>query len=264
MINGIDHLVIACADPDAAAAGLERSLGLRAAGGGRHDALGTFNRLIWLGDSYLELIGVFDERLAATGWIGRPALRALERGGGLATYALASDDLEADVERLRAAGALIEGPLRGERTRADGRVVRWLLAAPPVLGPHEPGFLIEHDTTAAEWTPPERAACAAEVHPAGGPVRLEALEIPVPDVRAATMSQLRTLGLQFRPSLGGRGARDASIGSQTLRLLPQARAGSVPTIHLRILSAASLGGEDVAAAGREPVEALGCRWLVRA
>ena len=46
MLVGIDHLVIACADPDAAAADLEREVGVRAAGGGRHRALGTFNRLV--------------------------------------------------------------------------------------------------------------------------------------------------------------------------------------------------------------------------
>ena len=51
MLTGIDHLVIACADPDAAAADLERTIGLAAGGGERHDALGTYNRIVWLGDS---------------------------------------------------------------------------------------------------------------------------------------------------------------------------------------------------------------------
>ena len=257
MLTGIDHLVLASADPDTAAAELEAVLGLRAGDGGRHETLGTFNRLVWLGDSYLELIGVFDEELAASSWVGRPTLRALRQGGGLATYALASDDLAADVARLRATGALLEGPLPGERIRPDGRVVRWLLAAPPVLGPRDPGFLIEHDGSTAEWTPAERAARAAEVHPAGGPVRLEALELPVRDLPAAMTRQLRTLGLQFRPSLSGRGARDATIGTQTLRLRSTAGADSVPTVRLRILAAED--GRD-----GEPVELLGCRWVVRA
>ncbi len=257
MLTGIDHLVVACVDPDAAAAELEAVLGLHAGGGGRHETLGTFNRLVWLGDSYLELIGVFDEELAASSWVGRPTLRTLRQGSGLATYALASDDLAADVARLRATGALLEGPLPGERIRPDGRVVRWLLAAPPVLGPLDPGFLIEHDGSTAEWTPSERAARAAQVHPAGGPVRLEALELPVPDLPAAMTRQLRTLGLQFRPSLAGRGARDTTIGPQTLRLRPAARGDSLPTIRLRILAA-----DD--ARERKPVELLGCRWVVRA
>ncbi|MEJ7801882.1 MAG: VOC family protein [Candidatus Limnocylindria bacterium] len=58
MIRGIDHLVIACADPAAAATELESALGLAVGGGGRHDGLRTFNRIVWLADgSYLELIG---------------------------------------------------------------------------------------------------------------------------------------------------------------------------------------------------------------
>ena len=80
MLIGIDHLVIAVADPDEAASTLESSLGLEPGGGGRHEALGTFNRLVWLGDTYLELIGVFDAKLAAASWIGAPASRAIAAG----------------------------------------------------------------------------------------------------------------------------------------------------------------------------------------
>jgi len=50
MIRGIDHLVIACADPAAAATELQSALGLAVGGGGRHDGLGTFNRIVWLAD----------------------------------------------------------------------------------------------------------------------------------------------------------------------------------------------------------------------
>src|SRR3989449_10200850 len=105
MFLGIDHLAIAVADPDEAATQLERELGLAATGGGRHDALGTFNRLIWLGDSYLELVGVFDRAHAESSWLGAPTLRALDVGGGLATWAIATDDLDHDVAELRGAGS---------------------------------------------------------------------------------------------------------------------------------------------------------------
>jgi len=64
MLLGIDHLVIAVPDPDAAAADLEAALGIAATGGGRHAQAGTFNRLIFLGDTYLELIGIWDRALA--------------------------------------------------------------------------------------------------------------------------------------------------------------------------------------------------------
>ncbi len=156
MLLGIDHLVIACADPDAAAAELERELGLRATGGGRHEALGTFNRLIWLGDTYLELIGVFDRELAERSWIGAPTVRALDAGGGLATWSVATDDIDGDVTRLNEGGAFLAEPLAGERVRPDGGVVRWRLSVPRELGPERPPFLIEHDPAAAEWTPDDR------------------------------------------------------------------------------------------------------------
>ena len=78
MIRGIDHLVIACADPDVAAAEFESSLGLVATGGGRHEGLGTFNRIVWLADgSYIELIGIDDADAAREQPVGAATLRAL-------------------------------------------------------------------------------------------------------------------------------------------------------------------------------------------
>ena len=62
---GIDHLVIAVPDPDASAAVLAAALGVAVTGGGRHELGGTHNRLAFLGDTYLELIGVFDRELVA-------------------------------------------------------------------------------------------------------------------------------------------------------------------------------------------------------
>lgn len=247
MLAGIDHLIIAVADPDRAAAELESVLGLRATASGRHDAHGTYNRLIFLGDSYLELMGVFDAALADGSWWGANIKRLLS--GAAAAYAglpLASDDLASDVVRLRALGSPISDPIPGERQRPDGEVVRWRVARLP-----EPdadlglAFLIEHDTTAAEWRPEDRAARAAEVHPLGTSARLARVELPVVDVRGATLRLLRQLGLQFRPSLAGRGARDASIGTHTLRVTSAALR---PQITLR--------------AGTEPrrVELLGCDW----
>src|SRR2546425_8217492 len=88
MLLGIDHLAIAVADPDDAATRLERDLGLAATGGGRHDALGTLNRLVWLGDTYLELIGVFERALAERSWLRGPAVRVPHHGGRVGTLGL--------------------------------------------------------------------------------------------------------------------------------------------------------------------------------
>jgi hypothetical protein len=245
MLLGIDHLVIAVADPDDAAEQLRDRLGLAPGGGGRHEGLGTFNRLVWLGDSYLELIGVDDRQLAAGSWVGVPTLRTLETGDGLATWAVATDAIEADTARLRDSGSDLADPTAGERLRPDGRIVRWRLASPPVLAFDGPPFLIEHDTSAAEWTPGER------LERAHGPARLELLELRVDDVDRTSRGFARTVGLRFRPSLAGGGARDADIGSQRIRLRPR-RGGS---------RMASIG---ISIAGRDPdeVELLGCRWVV--
>lgn len=246
---GIDHLVIACADPDAAVEALERDLGLVGGGGGRHEALGTFNRLVWLGDTYLELIGVFDRTLADASWVGAPTARALDEGGGLATWAVATDDIEADVATLRSRGADLGAPIAGERHRPDGAVVRWRLAAPPRLGPGLPPFLIEHDPSAAEWTAEDRAARA------DGPARLAVLELAVDDVNRTSQSFVRALDLRFRPSLAGRGTRDANIGAQTLRLAPRRdSSSSIATVHLEVRGAVEtdLELQDVRWRSRRP------------
>ena len=116
MYLGIDHLVIAVADPDEAVAAFEDGPSDAApTGGGRHEALGTFNRIVWLGDSFVEFIGVFDAGLAEGSWVGAPALRALEAGGGFATWAIATDDLDGELASL--------APAVRARRAADGRAV---------------------------------------------------------------------------------------------------------------------------------------------
>ena len=123
MLLGIDHLVIAVHDPDASAAALEADLGIAFTGGGRHEAWGTFNRLAFLGDTYVELIGVFDRALVASSGtaVGRAALAVLDAGAeGLATFALATDDIAGDVARLQAAGLAHRRAGRG-RARASRR-----------------------------------------------------------------------------------------------------------------------------------------------
>ena len=250
MLTAIDHVLIACVDPDHAATEVEAAVGVRASAGGRHLAHGTFNRLIWLGDSYIELMGVFDESLAASSWWGRYALSVLERGGGFMGIVLASDDLAVDADRLRKAGSVLGEPEPGSRTRPDGRVVRWTIAHEPVpdldLGLL---FLIEHDPSGAEWTQDERAERATMSHPLGGPVRLERVEVPVASTQRATMRVHRDVGVAFRPSLAGAGARDGAVGRQTLRLFPAAQKDP-PRVVVR-------GGP----LGRE-VDLLGLRWQV--
>ena len=252
MLLGIDHLVIAVPDLDDAADELERRVGLAATGGGRHPTLGTQNRLAWLGDTYVELVAIADRDVAEGSWLGVAIMVALERGGGLATWAIATDSIDNDVAALRDIGARLGDPMPGERRRPDGAVVRWRLAIGDALGPAEPPFVIEHEPLSAEWTAADRAARSTERHPIGGPVRLEVLELPVADVSSATQKFARGAQLTFRPSLVGGGARDANLGRHIVRLQPTHGVDVAPGIVL-----ASLAGDD------RSVDVLGCRWMVR-
>jgi Glyoxalase-like domain len=215
MILGIDHVALATADPDATAADLEARLGLAAGGGGRHEALGTFNRLIWLGDAYLELIGVFDPALARRSWLGKPVLDALASGSSLVTWVIAVDDLDGALRWGPPEGGLI-GPSAGERRRPDGRVVKWRIAHPETATPTSPG-VIEHDVAAAEWTPPERAARAAEVHPLGGRVRLAGIEVVAGSPPTAAAGLRRLLAVPAEPA--GRRAVRVRIGHHEVRFV---------------------------------------------
>jgi len=229
MLLGIDHVVLACPDPDATATALESRLGLASTGGGRHDALGTMNRLAWLGDAYLELVGVFDPGLASRSWLGGPVLAALDGGaeGGLVTWAIAVDDLDEALRWAPPDHGLI-GPLDGERRRPDDRVVRWRLARPKVLSPSAP-FLIEHDPEAAEWSPAERADRADQQHPLGGRAGLVGLEIQVasPAVAAGRLRSL--LAASVEPA--GRRAVRVRLGSQEVRFVAS-RPASVAVVDI--------------------------------
>jgi|SRR5579862_3565498 len=261
MPAAIDHILVACPDPSAAAAELEGRLGLAATGSGRHTALGTFNQLIWLGDSFIELIGIEARKLAEASWIGRPVLRAADAGGGFAMWAAATTGLRSEVASLRGLGSDLREPVDGERIRPDGRIVRWTLAVASSTGPLEPPFLIEHDLSAAEWSPAEQAERAAQHHPLGGSVRFETLELPAADIPRATRGYLRTVGIgPFRPSLAGQGARDATVGPHTIRFVPSRAIGwPLVTVHLR----ATLDGVPAGTEVRN-LELFGCRWIIRA
>jgi len=197
MPSGIDHIVVAVADPDASAAELTEEVGLAFTAGGRHEGFGTVNRIAFLGDAYVELMGV-EDREAAQGWaIGAAAMRALEGGGGFATYGLVDDNIRVTVARLQANGSRIGQVEHRSRKRADGGRVEWLSASPPVLGPDRPPFLIKHLDDDAEWGPDALAARRAFVHPIGSPVVLERLDLATPDPHALAADCHRDLDLQF-------------------------------------------------------------------
>ena len=54
----IDHLAVAAASLDEGTAAVEAALGVKLSPGGQHALMGTHNRLLGLGDLYLEVIAV--------------------------------------------------------------------------------------------------------------------------------------------------------------------------------------------------------------
>lgn len=221
MIRGIDHLVIACADPDAAAAELESSLGLACTGGGRHVGLGTFNRLAWLADgSYLELIGVEDREAALGHPVGAAAVATLDgAGGGLTTYALRDDGIELTTAGLRAAGASIGPVVHGSRQRDDGETVEWWAAFPDgPLASDAPPFLIQHALVGAEWGPAAMAARAQFRHPIGSPVILARIDVATADPPSAAAAFHEQLGIDVWAVAD---LAVADVGPHVVRFVPR-------------------------------------------
>lgn len=227
MIQGIDHLVIVCADPDAAAADLESSVGLVASGAGRHAGMGTFNRIAWLADgSYLELIGMDDAAAARNSAVGSAALDTIESTGeGLVTWALRVDDLELTVASLPE-GAF--GPVvHGSRTRPDGEAVEWWTAMPDTpLAPDATPFLIQHAYVGAEWGHSALADRAAFQHPIGSPVGLVRLDLATidPPGHGATFHEHLDIDVWAVADLAV-----AEIGRHVVRFVPR-REMAVPVV----------------------------------
>jgi catechol 2,3-dioxygenase-like lactoylglutathione lyase family enzyme len=189
MPSHLDHVVIAVHNLDAAIQDY-RALGFTVVRGGTHANRATQNALItFLDGTYLELLAATGEP-PVSGVIDFGVL--LQHGEGLAGYALRSDDIEADVARLRAEGLAVGEVIPGERRRDDGLVIRWKLVL--LDGGFSP-FLIQ-DVTPREW---RIANDPAVITHANRVVGLRGIEIAVGDVTAAWARYARLLGLPQQP-----------------------------------------------------------------
>src|SRR5579859_5483286 len=143
MLTGIDHIIIGVKDLSAATHIFAERLGLSVSGGGKHPTGGTANRIIVIGDTYLELIAVQEPDEAQPSMLAR-----LAKGEGYLNFVLASDDIEADSKAMRERGVSLIGPTAGSLTAPDGRTRGWSRAdvERPDLAQHYP-FIIQHDST---------------------------------------------------------------------------------------------------------------------
>lgn len=131
MDAGVDHLVYAAPDLEAAVDALERSLGVRAAPGGAHPGRGTRNALIALGpSSYLEIVGPDPDQPGPPRprWLSVDAVVSPR----LVRWAAPSQELEGRADAARRAGVELGAVLSGSRRRADGMLLSWRLTDPAV------------------------------------------------------------------------------------------------------------------------------------
>lgn len=136
----LDHVIVAVNDLATAAARFERDYGLSSVEGGRHRGLGTGNRLIPLGRSYVELMAVVDEDEAEGRALAEWVRRTCADGDRLGALCLRTDDVAATAGRL-GTPALPMG-----RVRPDGSELRWELAGleQTLADPRLPFFIQWH------------------------------------------------------------------------------------------------------------------------
>ena len=118
----IDHVIYAVDDLDAAGATMFGREGLASVPGGRHEGWGTANRIVPLGETYLELIAVVDVEEAEGSEFGRAVRRALTEDHPLVGWVVATDDIDGVAKRL---DLEVE---EKSREADDGSTLTWRLA----------------------------------------------------------------------------------------------------------------------------------------
>ncbi len=191
MLTAIDHIIIGVHDLEKAATQFSQKLGLAVSGGGIHPTGGTANRIIVIGDTYLELMSIYNPEEAQQSLRDRLAMHE-----GYLNFVLTSNDIEAEAKTMKNRGIQVLVPMPGSLRAADGRTRSWsrLDIERPDLAQRYP-FIIQHDSSGEErrfrlagWTtPPE--------HPLGA-MYVRSATIAVADLEEATQRFQHIYGLQ--------------------------------------------------------------------
>ena len=118
----LDHVILATPDLDGTARRLESEHRLPSAPGGRHAGLGTENRIVPLGDAYVELLSVTDRDVAAANPFGSWLLGHVEGGEAWIGWSVRTDDLDGVCALLGLEAQAMA------RSRPDGFELRWRVA----------------------------------------------------------------------------------------------------------------------------------------
>ena len=117
----LDHLVIAAETLEDGVAHVEATLGVPMAGGGKHEHMGTHNRLLALGEAYLEVIAIDPDAPAP----GRARMFALDEFRGpprLTNWVVRTPDLRGALALAPAGAGQVMALSRGD--------FRWTMSVP--------------------------------------------------------------------------------------------------------------------------------------
>lgn len=203
---GLDHVVVAVRDLDAAGAAWKK-LGFTVSPRGTHSAhLGSGNYTIVFGDDYLELLGILNETPH-----NQATLQFLKAGEGIERTAFTTDDAAAGVAEVQARGIAADGPVHfgrpvdlpnGGKSEARFNIFRW----PADTAPGGVRiFACQHLTPEAVWIPELKT----HANGARGLVRVEVLT-GKPQDAAAQLGRLIDQGATETAD----GVRVASGGSR--------------------------------------------------
>lgn len=186
----IDHVIYATGSLYEAAARIEAELGLKSVGGGRHEGLGTHNRIVPLGGGYLELMAVNDPGQADSSELAGMLHARIEAAKeGFLGWCGAVDDVEAMAAELGTAIATV---------RREGLSAR-VTGLPEALQEPFLPFFISRDQGVPDPGAGGDAGGITWIEVAGDAARLESwlgdVELPVrlvegpPGVRAMGIGQ---------------------------------------------------------------------------
>lgn len=183
-----DHIAVSASTLAEGVAHVEAALGVTLAGGGQHPHMATHNRLLNLGDLYLEVIAA-DPAQPRPAW---PRWFDLDRFTGpprLTNWVARCDDLDADIA--------LSPPGIGTPVALQRGDFRWQMAVPATgILPFDGAF-----PALIRW---EGTAHPAPRLPDAG-VRLVALDITHPDATALTAAlQTRITDARLRLHVGPR------------------------------------------------------------
>ena len=195
-----DHVLVAVQDLGIAAADFRDRYGLESAEGGRHTGLGTANRIIPLGETYIELISVVDEGEAAESPLAIWVSELCAEGDRPAAVCLRTDDVDSTAE------AIGSPALAMQRVRPDGVILSWRLCGleATLADPALP-FFIQWDVD-----PADLPGALPEQHPNAG-IELSWVEVAAP--ADAIQARVGARGPDIRSVDSGRGL--VAIGLST-------------------------------------------------